>query len=77
VLTGQRHGPRARGKNTREPGPVWAAIWLWPKDANRTESLYFSVALDGKPVYCSEMFTIQQIENGPASTIASRESPHA
>ena len=69
VLRGPRHRPMTRARNGKETGHCWAAIWLWPAGANRTEMLYFSVALDGGPFFRSAPFTIQDIESGLAPPI--------
>jgi hypothetical protein len=75
VLRGTRHRPRSRARHEEGPGQSWAAIWLWPADANRTENLHFSVALKDGPLFSSAPFTIQDIESGLIPAIVPPDCP--
>jgi hypothetical protein len=72
MLRGSRHRPMRRAKREKEGLPCWAAIWLWPAGADRTERLFFSVALGNGVPFCSEPFTIQDIESRPCPVIGAR-----
>ena len=59
----------------KEGSARWAAIWLWPATADRTEVLHFSVALGGGSRFWSVPFTIDQVENRKSPVIEERACP--
>jgi len=75
ILGGARHRPMKRARLDKDGSARWAAIWLWPAAADRTERLYFSVALGDGAQFCSVPFTINQVENRPSPVIEERACP--
>jgi len=75
ILGGARHRPMKKARLDKDGSARWAAIWLWPAAADRTERLCFSVALGDGPRFCSVPFTINQVENRPSPVIEERACP--
>jgi neutral ceramidase len=75
VLRGLRSMSVEEKKPVKKAAPRWAAIWLWPRTASRTERFRFKVKFGKESPICSEPFTIQEVDDGRSPTIGPDACP--